>query len=47
MNLNLLSLNSRGFSSRKESLIFDHLRSSSVDICCLQETMISDPDFHR
>ena len=49
MNLSILSINSRGFNSRKENLIFNQLLSASpaFDICCVQEVMISDPAFFR
>ena len=49
MNLNILSINSCGFNSRKENLIFNQLRSASpaIDICCVQDVMISDPVFFR
>lgn len=47
--LRLISINSRGFNSRKENLIFDHLHSASpaFDFCFIQETMISDPAFYN
>lgn len=45
----LIFINSRGFNSRKENLIFYHLRSASLafDFCFIEETMISDPVFYN
>lgn len=43
----LLSINSRGFDCRKENLIFDHVRSSDIDACFVQETLLSDSSFLR
>lgn len=44
----LIFINSCGFNSRKENLIFDHLHSASpvIDFCPIQETMISGPAFY-
>ena len=43
----LLSINSRGFDRRKENLIFDYVRSSDVDVCFVQEVLLSDSSFFR
>ena len=39
----------RSFNSRKENFVSDRLRSAlpPFDICCIQETVISDPVFYR
>ena len=42
--LRLISINSRGFNSRKENLLFNYLLSASPAF--VQETMISDPSFY-
>lgn len=39
--MKLCSINSLGFNSRRENLIFD--RAKSFDLCFVQETLVSDP----
>ena len=43
----LLSINTRGFNSVKQNAPFDFLRFSQIDICFVQEVMLSDPFVFR
>ena len=39
----LSSINARGLGPRKRDFVKDNIRKSSVDICCVQETLLSEP----
>ena len=39
----LRSINARGLGPRKRDFVKDYIRKSSVDICCVQETLLSEP----
>ena len=39
----LSSINARGLGPRKRDFVKDYIRKSSVDICCVQKTLLSEP----
>lgn len=39
----LCSINARGLGPRKRDFVKDYIQKSSVDICCVQETLLSEP----
>ena len=43
----LLSINSCGLDRRKENLIFDHVCSSDIDVCFVEEVSLSDSSVLR
>ena len=43
---NFLSINLRGFNTRKQDFLFDYIRSNNCDVCCVQEIMSPDHNFY-
>lgn len=43
--IRILSINLRGFDTRKQNFLFDYVRSNNFDFCCVQEIMSSDHQF--